>query len=608
MSPVQIPQIGKALDRLGQYGLPLSVGLCFGFWAADLGMPWLPDMLELLSFSVMLSLALIVVGYWLRGKHMVETPQGQRARRRIVACLLLILVAAGFRLVVYWARQSTPLTAMETTVFERTFEHHDRQADELYRQMDRMLVRLEAADLPTDDARRPLTPEEEALLRDAWAASYNCAFALDQLRIFYEDWYRFDPSRASRGRLLRSYLLTFDAELALFETSLRWIRVADRSEEVERFLDAPHPDIGLGEHTFSIFRQELQGVRDQARVVAGEAYLRWLESTLRPRGLEAPSSLTHLSRRIEARLATIRSATTLERLSDTVAADTEVLQRAVRRTWFPTQKGVATWMSGIKTRRVGKYLITPELYEAMDPHLEPGDIMVSRKNWHLTNVGLPGFWPHAILYLGDPQKLTTYFDTPEVRAWAQAQGATSLPDLLRRRYPESWRRYAESHGHLDPVPTQEPVRLLEAVAEGVVLNTMHHAFGDYLAALRPSLPKVAKAQAVLEAFSHVGKPYDYDFDFATDHALVCTEVVWRSYRPGDGKDGLDLPVRSVAGRLTLPANDIARWVAESHGTTDAPMDVVYFIDASEAEGRSFAAEPGTFLDTHRRPKWDVLLD
>jgi hypothetical protein len=54
-----------------------------------------------------------------------------------------------------------------------------------------------------------------------------------------------------------------------------------------------------------------------------------------------------------------------------------------------------------------------------------------------------------------------------------------------------------------------------------VFTTLEHAAGaDHVAALRPRLPAVEKAAAVLRAFGYAGRPYDFDFDFRTDAALA----------------------------------------------------------------------------------------
>jgi hypothetical protein len=259
-------------------------------------------------------------------------------------------------------------------------------------------------------------------------------------------------------------------------------------------------------------------------------------------------------------------------------------------------------MGDLKLRRVGHYLVTHAQQETMDGALEPGDVLLSRKNWYLSNVGLPGFWPHAILYLGAPEKFEAYFDDPEVHAWlaSRHEGRTSLLDLLRARAPRETARFRlGADGH--------PYRVLEAISEGVVLNTLGHASGDYMVALRPRLSKVAKAQAILAAFAQVGKPYDFDFDFATDHALVCTELVWRCYRPAEGKEGLDLPLRTIMGRATLPANDVARIYAEERGEASARFDFVYFLDAHEGRREAFVSDEEGFASTHSRTKWDVAL-
>lgn len=59
------------------------------------------------------------------------------------------------------------------------------------------------------------------------------------------------------------------------------------------------------------------------------------------------------------------------------------------------------------------------------------------------------------------------------------------------------------------------------MSEGVVFTSLEHsAPADALAVLRPRLPARGKAAALVRAFGYAGRPYDYDFDFQTDAALV----------------------------------------------------------------------------------------
>lgn len=44
-SPTRHQWLEKAIDRLGQYGLPQAVSRTVGHWASDFGTPWLPHML-----------------------------------------------------------------------------------------------------------------------------------------------------------------------------------------------------------------------------------------------------------------------------------------------------------------------------------------------------------------------------------------------------------------------------------------------------------------------------------------------------------------------------------------------------------------------------------
>jgi hypothetical protein len=373
----------------------------------------------------------------------------------------------------------------------------------------------------------------------------------------------------------------------------------DDNRNVVKFLDSPHADRDLGENSFSSFRQELQGTRDAARVVAGRQYLRWLEQAMHGPAEANAIGYAWLWDSVERHLAVIDGFGVLDMGSKSVGSDAELLQRGVRRVWYPAQAGVAEWMGDTRVRRVNWYLIDEALRDDLVEVAEPGDVLLARKNWYVSNVGLPGFWPHAILYIGDPTEFTAYFDDPDVRAWVREISGEDidLPTYLERRWPARWLRFQfDDHG--------EPYRVIEAISEGVVFNTLGHAAGDYLVDLRPRLSKRAKAQAVVQAFEYLDRPYDFDFDFATDNSLVCTELIWRAYRPATGKDGLELDLATLAGRPTLPANDIAKQYARERGTASAQFDFVMFIDAVEKQRSAVVSDEAAFLTTPTRTKWD----
>jgi hypothetical protein len=600
IADTRVVRAGRLIDLAGQAMLPVGVGGLVGFYLADQGMRLIPELLELTLGWTMLALVFIAGGKLLRGKLVTASPEGVRLRKRVIFVLVLMALGLGARLVVHYQQEPSPLTQLSRGDFEQAFAI-DAQAYTHHAQgMERLLRELEARGVPAPGKTEALTAEEEALLLESFAAMLDYAMALDAIRVFWEDWYRFDPSRVERRYHMRSFLLTYAAELALYEKASRFCERVVANPSAKKFLDVPHPSHDLPENSFSHFREELLGGRDQARVVAGERYLDVLAKGLGGRSEALDLDVDWLWTACEDHLRVIEAVAPIDRAELTVRADAQILKRSVRRVWFPVQKETADWMGDVRVRRVGWYLIPPEQQEQAAALLRPGDIMVSRKNWYLSNVGLPGFWPHAILYLGSPDELEAWSDDPEILDWIELTTGErqSFPRFLEDHFPSAWLHYRLGHeGEIN--------RVIEAIGEGVVFNTMGHVSGDYLAAVRPRLDKVAKAQAITEAFSHWGKPYDFDFDFATDHTLVCTELVWRAYRPSEGKAGLELPMARVAGRVTLPANLMVQHFAEHLAGPDAPFEFVLFIDAVEKERRTFFSDQSAFEASWARTKWDI---
>ncbi len=144
-----------------------------------------------------------------------------------------------------------------------------------------------------------------------------------------------------------------------------------------------------------------------------------------------------------------------------------------------------------------------EPLEAIRPFLRPGDIIVTRHRDALTNVFLPGYWPHAALYVGE-----------------QADGGN----------------------------------VVEAKKDGVLLRALDETLKvDSFVVLRANFEDGIRSDVVSRAMSHVGKLFDFAFDFRQTDRLACTALVYRSWH---GAGGMEFVLGEQAGRFCLPAEDL----------------------------------------------------
>ena len=165
--------------------------------------------------------------------------------------------------------------------------------------------------------------------------------------------------------------------------------------------------------------------------------------------------------------------------------------------------------------------VTDDIRHNIGGFLRPGDIIVTRHSIALTNLFMPGFWPHAALYIGTPEQ--------------RDELGVSVPEDKKSLWVGS-------------------VCTLEALKDGVRLRPLSDTLSvDHFVVLRPQLPAHTICQAIERGIVHEGKMYNFDFDFFSSSRLVCTEVPYRSY---DGLDGVRFPLRDRAGRKTLSAEDL----------------------------------------------------
>lgn len=207
---------------------------------------------------------------------------------------------------------------------------------------------------------------------------------------------------------------------------------------------------------------------------------------------------------------------------------------------------------GLIESRAGKLSSREDVARDLESVLEPGDILLEKTPFRLTNAFIPGFWGHAALWAGTERDMRVLgiWDHPVVRRHQKA--------------------------------LREHRLVAEALRSGVQLNTLRHFLNiDDLAVLRPreTTPAI-RAAVVIEALRQVGKGYDFNFDVETSDRIVCSELIYKAYT------GMSWPTSRVLGRVTISPDQIA-----ARGLRGGPLRVVrLYRDGRRVTGDTEAIE------------------
>lgn len=262
--------------------------------------------------------------------------------------------------------------------------------------------------------------------------------------------------------------------------------------------------------------------------------------------------------------------------------------------WYPIQKNIADTMKLMFLSFRDYKFITLNQIEVMKDEMEPGDIMVQRRNWYMTNVGIPGFWTHSALYTGSLEDMNSYFT--EIFPYDNHVNFSSYLESIN---PKIFKLYLSRDSN------DFEFSVIESKANGVELYSLEEsAYADYIGVLRPRLEKIDKMKSLLRAFENFGKPYDFDFDFETRDELVCSELIYDSYLENSEKNGLHLDLSLINGRkIFTPTNFVIKYSNE-YNNQSRELDFVYFLDGNENLQQAYVKNESEFINSLTRSKFD----
>ncbi len=170
--------------------------------------------------------------------------------------------------------------------------------------------------------------------------------------------------------------------------------------------------------------------------------------------------------------------------------------------------------------------VTPTIRRRLLKILRPGDVIVTRHDDAMSNLFLPGFWPHAALFIGSVEE-------------RRSLGVPIVPG------------------------SDGAINVLEARKDGVLFRELDDTLEvDACCVIRPMIGEAEIAEGLRRAQSHAGKLYDFEFDFSRSARLVCTEVVYRGFH---GVGGIEFALSRRAGRLCLSAEQLLDRAVEGTG-------------------------------------------
>lgn len=427
-----------------------------------------------------------------------------------------------------------------------------------------------------------LSATEREEIRRYWSQFANLSLELDILKSKYKSFYQID--RLTKPSLhADAFCVQFTAFTAQYRASLHLVNAVDKNPFMDTLLNEADARQNIPANCYSKIKQHLANPQVTIRLNAWTCYLPLVKKDFS----EQNQLACNLEQDIEDIYKTLGKHPSL-----LVKIPRDLFERKAFAAWFPFQKEVALHIGRIRDV-THEYRISPDIISKHLPELEPGDVVVERRNWKMSNAGIPGFWPHVALYTGTPEKIDAYFNGITML------GGAKPTDYIKTTNPDAYLALCslDDHGYQHAV--------IEALEPGIIFTSAEYSLNaDYIGIIRPRLTKEQKFQGLLTAMSHFRKPYDFNFDFTTDSKLVCSELVYKSYRDFPG---ITLTPAQINGRLLITPNSLVETFDSEYGTGKQQFDFVLFLDSSEKTGEVAPGDINSFRTSWKRPKWDLLM-
>ncbi|MBU3129684.1 YiiX/YebB-like N1pC/P60 family cysteine hydrolase [Clostridium tagluense] len=459
------------------------------------------------------------------------------------------------------------------------------QSLELIKELEHVVSEIQKNEVLFSSDIQNMSLANKLSILDKWVSYVGCYNRLNEIRKKYKNELILKGEEDSHIKF-KNILLIYASTIAIRKNSILLASIIDKNKYLESMLNESRPEYNINKKQYYYITQEITEISYMISLFRNKHYFDFMVKYYEVSGYER-ELLDYASYNYLNVIKLVRNHRSIV-FNNMI----QFFGKNVFDFWFPFQKWVAISITGVDySSRKEKY-VSDEDINIIKGELLPGDVLLKRNNYQLTNMGLPGFWTHSAIYVGCLEELDKYFEDMPLGDYL------CVSDYLKVIYPKVYHSLCGKNNRQ---------YIIEVVAPGVVINSLEViAKVDYFSALRPKLSKEDKLKALFVAFEYLGKAYDYNFDIMTDNALFCSELIYKSYLSSSNKKGLTFILEPKAGRLLLSPNSIIKKFDAEFNSENAELDFVLFYDGSERERKAVRKSAKDLKTTWKLNKWAIV--
>ena len=326
---------------------------------------------------------------------------------------------------------------------------------------------------------------------------------------------------------VKGSMLTLSSALMLYDSYLTIVALASEDTRIRRFLNQSDIGYGKNEDQMAAMTDDFLSIANLSSIEQAIAYYEKNRATIQLDTI-TDDNLAYLDLLIQSSSSypLLRDLPVENIIGRRMNARNNTIQDSLNALNRTAVNGISELFGntvGLVEQRKGKLYQDKTAEQLILSKLQPGDILLEKTPFRLTDKMIPGYWGHAAIWLGNQQELIELglWNTPIIQDYQQQ--------------------------------IQNQQLLVEALRDGTKMNTLNHFLNiDDLVILRQkNITRQDKKQIIELTLRQIGKPYDFNYDVETTDKIVCSQLVYLAYTH------IEWPTDNIAGRYTISPDNIA---------------------------------------------------